>query len=189
MKLFKRKLPFVVLYLWVFVLCLFYACGDTIVVEPSPDPGPPPPPPVECEQEVEANDSFLTADFLGIFPIISPETVCGDMSIWPPHDVDFFFFYLIAPEFVEEMRVSFVVTTDLNATPKIKLYQTVYDQLGNPTGEYQLVGFFVQGPGLLYVDQAVIPHNPFENNDLFVVLEAEGDPYHIAEYELEFWSN
>ena len=189
MKLIKDNIELFIMYACVAAFCFFFACGDTIIVEPPPDPGPPPPPIPECEQEIEPNDHFAIADFLGVLPVVAPEMVCGDMYIWPPHDADVFFLYLSAPEFVEEMYVSIVVSTDLDTTPKINLYQTIYDGNGNPTEDYQLIGQYIQGPGLLFVDEAVVPHHPLENNDLFIVLEAFGDPYHIAEYELEYWSN
>ena len=190
MKLIKNNIELFIMYGCVAALCFFFACGDTIIVEPTPDPGPPPPPPIpECDQEVEPNDSFLDADYLGVFPINTPESVCGDMYIWPPHDADVFFLFLSAPELVEEIHVNIVVSTDMYTTPKVNLYQTIYDDNGNPTEEYELIGQYIQGPGLLVIQEAAIPHDPIHNNDLFIVLEAFGDPYHIAEYEMEYWSN
>tara|TARA_Y100000310_G_scaffold303811_1_gene342446 strand:+ start:180 stop:749 length:570 start_codon:yes stop_codon:yes gene_type:complete len=189
MKLIKDNIELFIMYACVAVLCFVFACGDTTIVEPSPDPGPPPPPPVECEQEVEPNNSFADSDYLGVLPILSPETICGYLYVWPPYDTDFFFFYLSAPEFVEELHFSFAIHTELDITAKATLYQTIYDDIGNPTGDYQLIGQFTQGPGLLFVDEFAVPHDTLENNDLFVVVEAFGNPNTVAYYEMEYWNN
>ena len=153
------------------------------------DPGPSPPPTNHGTEEIEPNNHFTEAGFLGVLPIISPRMVYGNLSIFPYHDVDFFQFYIAQPEYVEEIYISIVVETDLWTVPKVKLFQTTYDNVGAPTGNYTLIGQYVQGPGLLFVDRATVPHDMLENNDLFIVLEVLGDPYYLAEYELEYWTN
>jgi len=190
MKLIKDNIELFIMYGFIAVFCFFFACGDTIIVEPSPDPGPPPPPGIECSFELEPNNYFTDANFMGVLPILAPESICGDVFIFPPHDADFYYFYLTAPSFVENIPISIAVTTDLHTTPKIGLFQTVYDGFGQPTEDYILLGQFVQGPGLLFIDEFLVPFNSYTNNDLYIVVEAfSGVPYHFAEYELEYWNN
>ena len=188
MKLYEKILIFcVVASLIVFA----FSCnsGDISSAGEIGDDCDDPPDPHFCTQELEPNDHFDEANFIDVLPILSTETVCGDLFLYPPHDADTFHYYISLPEHVIKTPISIVITTDVETTPKLRMFQTIHDSLGNPTGNYMLLGQWVQDTGMLFVDSFMVPHDILMNNDLYMVVEAHGPPYHLAEYKLEYWSN
>lgn len=153
------------------------------------DPGgnnDPPPPALESDyEEQEPNDFFDTANFITLLPII------GNTEIIEGHtdqfDADFFYFYLNPNPGAPEILLNVIVETELFIlAPKIRLLQTIYDEFGEPTDTYSLIGQYVGVDGELVILDAPVPYDSLTNNDLYIVLESYGVP--IEEYKLEFWT-
>ena len=162
-----------------------HSCNGTLSTIDD-DGDPPPPPPPSCDQELEPNDYFTQATFVDVFPVSPPDKICGSL---PFFDTDFFYFYLSPASPVTEIYVSVVIVTDPDATLKLSLFQTVYDSDGYPTGAYTMLGQFVDGPGMVFVNSFPVPYDMMMNNDLFMTVEDLSLSFPYPEYELEYWSN
>ena len=146
--------------------------------------GPPPPPPVPDYEEVEPNDSFDDANFITLLPSFNTESIGGYIDL--PDDLDYFYFFLNPVLGDDEILVNFVVETDVFIDPRLSLWQTIYDDLGVPTGDYQNLGIFVGVDGNLVVLDIPVTYHPFWNNDLFVLMEGYGFGY--EGYTIDFWT-
>jgi hypothetical protein len=145
---------------------------------------PPPPPPTPDYEEQEPNDTFTDANFITLLPVFNPEDIGGYLT--QPNDRDFYYFFLNLNLGDNEILVNFVVEMDPFIDPKLSLWQTIYDPLGVPTGDYQNLGLFVGVDGNLVVLDIPIPYHAFTNNDLFVVMEGYG--FGNEEYTIDFWT-
>jgi len=170
-------------YLIPLLLLLLVGCGPSAGGGSNNDPPPPPPGPDYTEQE--PNDDFIAANFITLLPLVgNTETIGGHTD---QYDADFFLFFLNPNPGVTEIPMNIVVETEFFfLAPKVRLYQTIYNDLGVPTGDHQLLGQFVGTDGELIILDWPVPYDSFYNNDLFVVLESFGPGQ--EEYELEFWT-
>jgi len=90
------------------------------------------------------------------------------------------------------IHVSINLLTDPILSPKLKLWQTTYDAVGNPDG-YILRGTWVGQDGYLFIDAFEVAYGGLlVDNDLIIELipwGGIGDPPLLDdEYLLEFWS-
>ena len=164
--------------------------GETLPSDDNDDEEPNNP----CDiTEVEINDSFDTANFIDILPVLNPALVCGvfeDVDLYSTSE-DFFFFFLNPTPGDTEILINLVVEAqDNSVVPVIHLWQTMYDDLGNKTGAYQPKGSFFGNNGMLVILDYPIPYDFIQHNDLFVQLEAIithplVDPTYTMEYFTE----
>ena len=170
----------------------FFALGcnqDSIPLDG--DGGDPPPPPVYDHYEEEPNDELEDAQFIAVLPnFAGPEVILGEH--WVPYDPDCYRFWLDPSMSYPSIDVSITLLTDSILSPKIKLWQTTYDTVGNPDG-YILRGTWVGQDGYLFIDKFEVEYGGLlVDNDLIIELipwGGIGDPPLLDdEYLLEFWS-
>ena len=149
--------------------------------------GDPPTPPTYDYDEVEFNDTFNSAQFITLLPQWYQENIGGILDL--PDDLDYYYFFLNPNLGQDEVMVNIMVETDPFIAPRVSLYQTIYDTLGAPTGDYQLIGTYVGVDGNLIILDVPIPYHSFTNNDLYLLLEGYG-PLNVYEgYVIDFWSS
>lgn len=168
------------------LILLLIGCGQSSDGGSNNEPPPPPPPPPGPDYpEQEPNNDFNTANFVTLLPLLgNSETIGGQTD---KYDEDFFFFFLNPNLGVTEISINIVVETEFFLlAPRVSLYQTIFDEFGEPTGNHQLLGQFMGTDGELVILGWPVPYDYFYNNDLFIVLESFG--VGVDEYELEFWT-
>ena len=116
----------------------------------------PPAPPIYDYEEDEPNNTLINANFITALPS-DMQTVHGFIS--PPDGADCFYFFLNALPGDTEIHLTFRVDMTYYTTPKVTLYQTMYDELGAVTGEYRQIGTFVGEESFLGVIQWPIPYD------------------------------
>jgi len=168
-------------------LLLAAACGGDSGGNGGNGGGEPPDPPVYDYDEVEFNDSFEDAQFITLLPQWDQENIGGTIDL--PDDLDYYYFFLNPNLGQDEVRFNVMVETDVFIAPRVSLYQTVYDSLGTPTGEYQLIGTYVGVNGNLIILDVPIPYHSFTNNDLFLLLEAYSPINGYEGYVIDFWAS
>jgi hypothetical protein len=177
------------------ILCVLLAgsCGDSLIHVDDKGKGPPDPPSIDCDlHEHEPNSTFGEANFVGTLPILGENTLCGEFTNISVDitDRDFLYLFLNPPPKSEEVYVTFIVETDALVFPSIRLWQTVYDKFGTPTGQYSLLGVFYGNNGILFVPDFSIPYSFLDNNDLFVQIEASSTLISSShEYTLEYFTH
>ena len=177
------------------VLCvlLVCSCGDSSVHVDDKVEGPPNPPSLECDlSEFEPNNTFEEANFVGTLPMLGKNTLCGEFNNVSVEmmDREFIYFFLNPPPRAPEVFVTLIVETDATLFPSIRLWQTVYNKFGEPTGQYTLLGIFFGKNGLLFVPDFPVPYSFLDNNDLFVQLEAPSPiPFSSHNYTLEYFTH
>tara|TARA_B110000285_G_C15104670_1_gene607227 strand:- start:121 stop:684 length:564 start_codon:yes stop_codon:yes gene_type:complete len=163
-------------------------CGGSSV--PSDGPGEPPTDPEYDYTEMEPNNSLETAQFLTVLPVSNTQNLLGDYNN-SADDKDCYAFFLSPPIGAKSTLFNFIVEPDPSfqwAGSRVKLWQTIVDDKGNPTG-YQLLGTWVANSvgGTLAVFDIEIPYDEFYNNDLIMKMST---PYQgPSTYILDFWSN
>lgn len=152
--------------------------------------GDPPDPPTYDYVENEPNNTLEDAQFITVLPTFALQNIGG--TLWVPQDTDCYAFFLSPPIGDSEVNFNIALETDPILNPKIRLYQTVVDDTGTPTG-YQLLGTWVGLDGELGIFDFEVPYDAFYNNDLLLKLEGWGGlmdvPLPDDTYTLEFWSN
>jgi len=148
-----------------------------------------PPKPCEGFSEFEPNDDHEYATYLGNLPVLSPETVCGDWVTYPltQDDTDYYYFFLNPAPGVTQISFNMSISTDYDATPALKLQQTLYDPNGEPSGYYQTLGVFYGSDGELLVFDFPITYDFYNKNDLFLCVEGIYPGTIAPEYEINFW--
>ena len=165
-------------------------CGCTIERVDSDGGGDVDDPPTPCDgqYEVEPNDTPRDANYLGWLPVLSPETACGDyMPFAGVKDVDHFFFYLNPKPGVTTVKVNLSILTDPQATPVLKLSQSLYDTFGNPTGDYFYLGTFYGQDGELLVIDFPVAYDFLYKNDLFLEVSGLFSSASVPQYEIQYW--
>ena len=165
-------------------------CGCTIERLDSDGGGDVDDPPTPCDgqYEVEPNDTPREANYLGWLPVLSPETACGDyMPFAGVKDVDHFFFYLNPKPGVTTVKVNLSILTDPQATPVLKLSQSLYDTFGNPTGDYFYLGTFYGQDGELLVIDFPVAYDFLYKNDLFLEVSGLFSSASVPQYEIQYW--
>ena len=145
----------------------------------------PPNPPLYDFGEEEPNDSFESPQFLTVLPEWTESDLKGHLNPIED-DLDFYYFFLDLNAGDDELLFNVAIECEYYVTQKVSFYQTIYDPLGVPTGDYQLIGTFVGVEGNLVVLDLPVPYHPFWNNDLFMVIEGFGFGY--TGYVLNFWT-
>ena len=163
-------------------------CGGSSV--PSDGPGDPPDPPEYDYTEQEPNNSLEQAQFLTVLPVSNTENLLGDFFS-SAEDMDCYAFFLNPSRGSESTLFNFTVATDTIINPRVKLWQTIVNDKGIPTG-HQLLGTWVSTNGNLVALDVEIPYDEFYNNDLIMEIKpfgGPGDPGARLTYILNFWSN
>jgi hypothetical protein len=156
--------------------------------------GGPPPPPYECEyEEEEYNDTLDEANFVNILPVLGGNHhICGELYHWGQGndgDVDTFYFFMNPTQGQETLFINFVVESDPQVIPKVRLSRTIYDINGQPTGDYEVLGIFYGDPSSLVVLDFPLKYEDLTHNDLFVELTAAAPyPVGIFDYKIDYWS-
>ena len=163
---------------------LLFSCGGDSVTNNDGDNEPPPPPTYDYE-EWEPNDTFDDANFITVLPHFASQSIGGHLAL-VADDRDYFYFFLAPALGDEELLLNVRLELDGIIVPRITLYQTIYDEFGKETGNFQLLGTFVGEEGELTLLEVPIPYHSFTNNDLFIVLDGFGFGY--ESYELNFWT-
>ena len=165
------------------LLPLLLACGSDGPSNNTGDEEPPSPPTFDYEED-EPNNTLANAQFIQLLPEYDKKDIHGYLSA--PDGADCFYFFLNPVPGDDELLLSFNVDMTWYTTPKVTLYQTIYDELGEETGEYLQVGTFVGEEGYVEVTAYPIEYDFFRRNDLFFVLEGFGDGF--DEYVIEFFT-
>ena len=179
-------------YLTLLLLILIGAgCNKHTIITDDDGGDDPPPPPVYDHYEEEPNDELEDAQFITVLPnFAGPEVIQGEH--WVPYDPDCYQFWLDPSMSHPSIHVSINLLTDPILSPKLKLWQTTYDAVGNPDG-YILRGTWVGQDGYLFIDAFEVAYGGLlVDNDLIIELipwGGIGDPPLLDdEYLLEFWS-
>jgi len=156
-------------------------------------------------EEIEPNNEINTpsvgwdlsnANFGGSLPTLTVEKICGELFITTPaqcahcsNDNDAFLF-LIDPSVHPSPSIScsFRLETDSNIVVRLKLYQTIFDDGGHPTGSYNVLGDFYSSEGEIVVLDWLIPYDIVMQRDLYVIVEGAGGLMGFYDYELEYWN-
>ena len=172
------------------LLVLGYSCNDTVSTIGDGDPPPPPPPPAYDYNEQEPNDTLVDAQAITILPMWNPEDIGGTFLI--PKDSDCYWFFLAPPAGVTQLNFNMLLETDPILLPKVRMYQTIYDDFGDPAG-YTLIGTWVGLDGDLVILDVEVPYDNLTNNDLFIKLDPWGGlidvPLPDDTYVIDFWTN
>jgi len=94
--------------------------------------GDPPDPPTYDYVENEPNNTLEDAQFITVLPTFTLKNIGG--TLWLPQDADCYAFFLSPPRGDSEVIFNVALETDPILNPKIRLYQTVVDETGTPTG-------------------------------------------------------
>lgn len=151
----------------------------------------PPPPPTYDHVEREPNDELHSPQFLDLLPTSNQQNLLG--SFWVPQDVDCYGFFLFPATDPISIRFSFILECDPFINPKVRLWQTIVDAQGTPTG-HQLLGTWVALDGLLVVVDEEIPYDSFFSNDLIMQIIpwgglADPPPNTDLTYILDYWAH
>ena len=160
--------------------------------EPTVDP---PRPEIYNYYDEEPNDILAEAQFLTILPVPEGESIGGSLEAYD--DTDIYYFLLhpgVSPDKeeeredgvsdVEKLLFNFVLEGDV-LSPQVSLYQTVFDDLGLPTGEYRQVGIYIGYSGFLVEYDISVPYDSFHNLDLFLIVQGIG--VDVGSYTVDFW--
>ena len=190
----KNVIKIAGVYFLILVLVAAFGCSQSkpILSDGDGDDDCDDPPIEDCDfKETEPNDIFDNANFVDLLPVLQSYTFCGafediDLGIT---DNDFLYFFLNPSPGDTEILINLIVETDTDVSPSLRLWQTVYDNLGEPTGTYQSLGTFFGSDGMLVILDFPIPFDFMTNNDLFVQLEAVGTlPLSYHEYTMEYYT-
>mgnify|MGYP004451497501 FL=1 len=166
------------------ILFLLVSCNDSKSTDTGG--GGPVDPYADCDKvELEPNDQHDEANFLDIFPVTSPEVVCGDLT---NNDSDYYYIFLDPSYPPPVFFLSVLLRTDPEVVPVIKLSQSVYDPLGSPTGQHQTIGVFYGEQGILFFEDFPVTHMHLVKNDLFIEVGSASPLFNKHEYELEYWN-
>jgi hypothetical protein len=155
-------------------------------------PVDPPRPTVATYYDEEPNDTLAQAQFLTILPIPQGESIWGTLEAY--NDTDAYYFFLhpgVSPDKgedwvadIEKLLFNFVLEGDV-ISPRVSLYQTVFDDIGLPTGEYKQVGIYIGYDGFLLEYDISVPYDAFYNLDLFFIVQGIG--VDVGGYTVDFW--
>jgi hypothetical protein len=150
-----------------------------------------PPPPTYDHEEQEPNDELNFPQFLDLLPTSNQQDLIGSFSL--PQDTDCYGFFLFPAVGGTSVWFNFMLECDPFINPKVRLWQSVVDAQGIPTG-HQLLGTWVADDGLLVVVDEEIPYDSFFNNDLIMQILpwgglADPPPNIDLTYSLDFWSS
>ena len=85
---------------------------------------------------------------------------------------------------VEKLLFNFVLEGDV-ISPQISLYQTIFDDIGLPTGQYKQVGIYTSYNTFLIEYDIPVPYDAFHNLDLFLIVQGIG--VDVGVYTVDFW--
>jgi len=179
------------IYLIILVGIAILGCtqGTTVGHDDDCDDPPPPPPSYDYEED-EPNDTLEEAQFITLLPVYSSEEIHG--TFWLPYDADCYSYFLNPPLGAEQIWFHFVLECDPTVNPKVKAWQTIYDDFGTEQG-HQLLGTWVASDGQLVVLDLFVPYDSFYNNDLLLEIipwaGLRDTPLIDDEYILEFWTD
>jgi len=154
--------------------------------------GPPPPPTCDYE-EIEFNDTPDSANFVNILPVLGAGNhICGDLFSWGQGiegDIDTFYFFLNPNLGQETIYFNFVVETEFPVIPVVNLYRTIYNNTGEPTEDYEVLGIFYGDPTSLVVLDFPLEYEDLVSNDVFLELTA-ASPYPVGtfDYKIDYWN-
>ena len=168
--------------------------GGSSSSEPDEPTVDPPRPEVYNYYDEEPNDTLAEAQFLTILPVPEGESIGGVLEVYD--DIDVYYFFLhpgVSPDKLEswapdvsKLKFNFVLEGEIYA-PQVSLYQTVFDEVGLPTGEYKQVGIYIgyNVDGYLIEYDISVPYDEFHNVDLFFIVQGFG--IEDGTYSIDFW--